>query len=262
MLQPKQRLPFVTTLHGTDITLVGLDRSYFPITKFSIEQSDGVTSISEHLRGQTTEVFGIARDIRVIRNFVNCDIYKPAQDRPRKRKRLLHISNFRPVKRVLDCIRVLKRVRQSVDAELVMIGDGPDRGPAEVLARSLGVARYVDFMGKQSHVERLIPQADVLLLPSEMESFGLAALEGMACGVPPVATRVGGVSELVDHGVNGFLEEVGDIDAQGARAAALLTDDELYASVSAAARKTASTHFCSSLIIPMYEQYYDEIRAE
>jgi N-acetyl-alpha-D-glucosaminyl L-malate synthase BshA len=259
MFQSKRYLPFVTTLHGTDITLVGVDRSYFPITKFSIEQSDGVTSISAYLKEQTTEVFGITRDIRVIRNFVNCDLYKPGVKRPGTRRRLLHISNFRPVKRVLDCVRILALVRKSVDAELVMIGDGPDRGPAEVLARQLGVASHVDFMGKQGHVERLMPQADVLLLPSELESFGLAALEGMACGIPPVATRVGGVSELVTNGVDGYLEAVGDIEAQTARVIALLTDDELYNRMAAAARQTASSRFCSSLIIPLYEQYYREV---
>jgi N-acetyl-alpha-D-glucosaminyl L-malate synthase BshA len=259
MLQANRRLPFVTTLHGTDITLVGVDRSYFPITRFSIEQSDGVTSISEYLRRQTSEVFGITRDIRVIRNFVNCDLYKPLGNRPPKRRRLIHISNFRPVKRVLDCVRILGRVRQSVDAELRMVGDGPDRGPAEVLARQLGISAHVDFMGKQAHVERLIPQADVLLLPSEMEAFGLAALEGMACGVPPVATRVGGVSELVAHGVDGFLEEVGDIEAQAARVIELLTDDALYIKLATAARETASSRFCSSLIIPLYEEFYSEV---
>lgn len=259
MLAPKRRMPFVTTLHGTDITLVGVDRSYFPITKFSIEQSDGVTSVSEYLKTQTNQVFGVTRDVRVIRNFVNCDLYKPTENPPSARRRLLHISNFRPVKRALDCVRILRLVRQSVDAELVMIGDGPDRGPAEVLARELNVDKYVDFMGKQGHVERLIPRADVLLLPSELESFGLAALEGMACGLPAIATRVGGVPELIADGSDGFLENVGDIEAQAARAVALLTGDELYARMSAAARATASTRFCSTLIIPAYEQYYNDV---
>lgn len=259
MLRGKRRLPFITTLHGTDITLVGADRSYLPITRFSIEESDAVTAVSEYLRARTVEVFGVRNEIRVVRNFVNCDLYKPAVRARRERKRLIHISNFRPVKRAPDCVRILERVRRQVDAELVMVGDGPDRGPTEFLARELRLERWVEFLGKQAHVERLIPQADVLLLPSDLEAFGLAALEGMACGVPPVATRVGGVPELVTDGVDGFLEAPGDIDAQARRVAALLTDDALYARTSAAARQTAVQRFSSSRIIPLYEQCYEEV---
>lgn len=259
MRAPVARLPFITTLHGTDITLVGADRSYFPITKFSIEQSNGITSISRDLRRHTIEVFGVRNDIRVIHNFVNCDLYKPSPDRRNAEKLLIHISNFRPVKRVLDCIRILAEVRKEVAAELWMVGDGPDRGPAERLARELGVDRYTTFLGKQNHVERLIPQAHVLLLPSEMESFGLAALEGMACGVPPVATRVGGVPELVTDGVDGYLEPVGEIQAQARRAIELLSDDRLHANLADAARATAKRRFCTELIIPQYERYYEEV---
>lgn len=259
MLRGKRRLPFITTLHGTDITLVGADRSYLPITRFSIEESSAVTAVSEYLKARTIEVFGVRNQIRVIRNFVNCDIYRPAERSPRERKRLIHISNFRPVKRPADCIRILERVRRQVDAELIMVGDGPDRGPAEYLARELGVERWVEFLGKQAHVERLIPQADVLLLPSNLEAFGLAALEAMACGVPPVATRVGGVPELVTDGVDGFLEAPGDIEAQAARVVALLTDRELHARMSAAARQTAVSRFSSARIIPQYEQCYEEV---
>ena len=258
IMAPRKRVPFITTLHGTDITLVGMDRSYFPITKFSIEQSNGITSISEDLRRHTMDVFGVQNDIRVIHNFVNCDLYKPCVERSRT-KRLIHISNFRPVKRVLDCIRILAEVRKEVPAELHMIGDGPDRGPAEHLARELGVERYTRFLGKKNHVERLIPQAHVLLLPSEMESFGLAALEAMACGVPPVTTRVGGVPELVTHGVDGFLEPVGDIAAQARRAVELLSDEALHTTMAQAARKTATSRFCTDLIIPKYERYYEEV---
>lgn len=259
MMAPLMRLPVITTLHGTDITLVGMDRSYFPITKFSIEKSNGITSISNDLRRHTVEVFGVANDIRVIYNFVNCDLYQPSPERRRTPKRLIHISNFRPVKRVLDCVRILVEVRKEVDAELLMVGDGPDRGPAERLARELGVDRYTTFLGKQNHVERLIPQAHVLLLPSEMESFGLAALEAMACGVPPIGTRVGGVPELVTDEVDGFLQEVGDIPAQARRAIELLTNDSLFESMGQEARKTASRRFCTELIIPQYEQYYQEV---
>ena len=216
MLAATRRLPFITTLHGTDITLVGADPSYFPITKFSIEKSDGITSISDNLREQTVEVFGVRNEIRVIQNFVNCDLYHPDDEKtgaaayaPDGEKLLIHLSNFRPVKRVLDCIRILAEVRKSVPAHLLMVGDGPERGPAEHLARSLEVERHVSFLGKQNHVERLIPLAHVLLMPSEMESFGLAALEAMACGVVPVATRVGGVPELITDGEDGYLEAGG-----------------------------------------------------
>ncbi len=256
-----RRLPFVTTLHGTDITLVGADRSYFPITKFSIEQSDGITTISKYLQERTVEVFGVANEIRVIPNFVNCDIYRPDPERRPREKQLVHVSNFRPVKRVLDCIRILLEVRKSTPARLLMAGDGPERGPAEMLARELGLHSHVTFLGKQDHVERLLPQTHVLLMPSDTEAFGLAALEAMACGVPPVATQTGGVSELITDGVDGFLEPVGDITAQAARVVSLLTDDELYQRVSAAARRTAETRYCTSLLIPFYERYYEEICA-
>jgi N-acetyl-alpha-D-glucosaminyl L-malate synthase BshA len=257
-----RRLPFVTTLHGTDITLVGTDRSYFPITKFSIEQSDGVTTISEYMRRRTVEFFGIQNPIEVIHNFVNCSLYRPDPEAQRGgRKRILHISNFRPVKRVLDCIYVFAKVREHVDAELYMAGDGPERGPAERLAYQLGVDEHVRFLGKQDHMYRLIPRMHVLHLPSEMEAFGLAALEAMACGVVPVATLTGGVPDLIQHGVDGFLEPVGDIDAQAARIVRLLTEDSLCQSISQAARRTALTRFCTELIIPQYEAHYERILA-
>ena len=259
ILMPKRRLPFITTLHGTDITLVGADRSYFPITKFSIEKSNGVTTVSNYLKKRTIEVFGVKNGIRVLLNFVNCELYKPAPGGKDRAKRLIHISNFRPVKRTLDCIRVLERVLNTVEAELLMVGDGPDRGPAELLARELGVEDHVSFLGKQNHIERLIQQADILLLPSELEAFGLVALEAMACQVPPVSTQVGGLPEVVSHGIDGYLENVGDIEAQAARVIALLTDEELYKKISTAARETATSRFCSSLIIPAYEEYYKEI---
>jgi N-acetyl-alpha-D-glucosaminyl L-malate synthase BshA len=266
MMAPKRRLPFVTTLHGTDITLVGVDRSYHGITQFSIQQSDGVTAISEDLRRQTAEVFAIDNEIRVIHNFVNCNIYKPdpertglAQFAPRGEKLLIHLSNFRPVKRVLDCIRILAEVRRHADVRLLMVGDGPERGPAEHLAWTLGVGSHVEFLGKQNHVERLIPLAHVLLMPSEMESFGLAALEAMACGVPAVATRVGGVPELITDGEDGFLAEAGDIDGLAERALRLVTDDSLHAHMARNARLTAMTRFSTDRIIPQYEAYYAQV---
>ena len=266
MLAPKRRLPFVTTLHGTDITLVGADRSYFPITKFSIEKSDGITAISDYLCQRTVEVFAVGNEIRVIKNFVNCDLYHPdgektgaAQYAPRGEKLLIHLSNFRPVKRALDCVRILAEVRKSVPAHLLMAGDGPDRGPAEHLARDLKVDRHISFLGKQNHVERLIPLAHVLLMPSELESFGLVALEAMACGVVPVATRVGGVGELITDGEDGYLEAVGDIAGQAARVVALVTDDQLHYRMAKAGRWTAAERFCHEKIIPQYERAYRDV---
>ncbi len=201
----RRYLPFITTLHGTDITLVGLDRSYLPITQFGIEQSDGVTAISSYLRDRTREAFNIQGEIEVIRNFVNCDVYvrvpskvvamRPRYARPDE-KLLVHLSNFRPVKRILDVIEVFARVSQALPARLMLIGDGPDRSAAEHLALRLGVQERIHFLGKQDNVNELLPLADLMVMPSEMESFGLAALEAMACSVPSIATRVGGVPEL------------------------------------------------------------------
>jgi len=266
MLAAKKRLPFITTLHGTDITLVGQDPSYLPITKFSIEKSDGVTSISEDLKRETVKVFGIAQEIRVIPNFINCELYQPSVDKSGAaayaaagEKLLIHISNFRPVKRVLDCIRILAEVRKHTPAHLLMVGDGPDRGMAEHLARELRVTPHVSFLGKQNHVERLIPLAHVLLMPSELESFGLVALEAMACGVAPVATRVGGVPELITHGETGFMEQVGDVRAQAMRVVELLSDNALHTKITEAGRRRAREHFGTDRIIPQYEQYYRDV---
>jgi N-acetyl-alpha-D-glucosaminyl L-malate synthase BshA len=266
-----RHLPFITTLHGTDITLVGLDRSYLPITRFGIDESDGVTAISSHLRERTRENLGITREIEVIRNFVNCDFYvrNPelvAQQRPRFARPgeslLVHLSNFRPVKRVLDVIETFARVSRALPARLLMIGDGPERSAAEFLALRLGVGSRVDFVGKQENVNELLPLSDLMLMPSEMESFGLAALEAMACRVPAVATRVGGVPELIEDGVNGLLYEVGDVDGMAAGAIAILSDPALLERLSTAARRTAQDHFCASRIIPLYERYYERILAQ
>ena len=231
-----------------------LDRGY-RVVKMKI----GGVPLSQDLRRNTYETFGVPNEIRVIHNFVNIDIYKPAAERPNNEKRLMHISNFRPVKRVVDCIRILAEVVKQTPAHLYMVGDGPDRPVAHRLAKELEVERHVTFMGKQDHVERIFPQMHVLLMPSEMESFGLGALEGMACGVVPVATRVGGVPELVTHGVDGFLESVGDITAQAARVIELFTNEDLYQKMAAAARRTAVERFATSLIIPQYEEYYIEV---
>ena len=264
----RRYLPFVTTLHGTDITLVGLDRSFLPITQFGIEQSDGVTAISSYLRDRTREAFNVQSPIEVIRNFVNCDVYvrvpsKYAAMRPNfaadSEKLLVHLSNFRPVKRVLDVVEVFGRVAKAIPSRLMLIGDGPDRSAAEHLALRLGVADRVHFLGKQENVNELLPLADLMLMPSEMESFGLAALEAMACSVPTIATRVGGVAELVDDGVNGLLFGVGDVDAMASAAIDLLRNEQRLSEMARAARSTASARFCASRIIPLYEQYYEHI---
>jgi L-malate glycosyltransferase len=266
----RRYLPILTTLHGTDITLVGLDRSYLPITRFGIEQSDGVTAISAHLRERTREAFNIQGEIEVIRNFVNCDHYirnpqKVAAMRPRfaepNEKLLVHLSNFRPVKRILDVIEVFAKVAAAMPARLMLIGDGPDRSAAEHLALRLGVADHIHFLGKQDNVNELLPLADLMLMPSEMESFGLAALEAMACSVPTIATRVGGVPELIDENVNGLLFPVGNTHAMADAAIALLNDPPRLAAMAIAARSTASDHFCTTRIIPLYERYYERVIA-
>ncbi|RSL15673.1 N-acetyl-alpha-D-glucosaminyl L-malate synthase BshA [Edaphobacter aggregans] len=265
-----RRLPFITTLHGTDITLVGLDPSYLPITRFGIEQSNGVTAISSHLRDRTREAFDIKSEIEVIRNFVNCDVYvhKPdlvAAMRPNfasaNEHLFVHLSNFRPVKRVQDVIEVFARVSRVLPARLMLIGDGPDRSLAEQLALRHNVQDRIHFLGKQDNVNELLPLADLMIMPSQMESFGLAALEAMACGVPAIATRVGGVPELVDDQINGLLFEVGGIESMAAAAISLLRDPSRLKALSVAARQTARDRFCASRIIPLYEQYYERVIA-
>jgi len=271
MLATRNRhLPFVTTLHGTDITLVGIDRSYLPITRFAIEQSDGVTAISNYLRDETLRQFEIQNEIEVIPNFVNCDVYTPrVADRDAQRARyarpdekiLLHLSNFRPVKRVVDVVEVFARVVERVPARLLLVGDGPDRSAAEWLAHSKGIQNSVTFLGKQESVNELLPLADLMIMPSELESFGLAALEGMACRVPCIATAVGGVPELIEDGANGRLFPVGAVDAMGEAAIELLLAPEKLIAMGRAARKTAQQRYCSTQIIPLYEAYYERVLA-
>jgi N-acetyl-alpha-D-glucosaminyl L-malate synthase BshA len=261
-------LPFITTLHGTDITLVGLDRSYLPITRFGIEQSDGVTAISSYLRDRTREAFGITSEIEVVRNFVNCDVYvrnpelvsamRGRYAEPNERL-LVHLSNFRPVKRIQDVVEVFAKVARAMPARLMLIGDGPDRSIAEYLAREHHIQDRVHFIGKQDNVNELLPLADLMLMPSEMESFGLAALEAMACGVPSISTDVGGVPELIEDGHNGLLFGVGDVDSMSAAAIALLRDEPRLRRMSEAGRKTAQDHFCASRVIPLYEEYYERV---
>lgn len=264
-----QRLPFVTTLHGTDITLVGLDRSYLPITRFSIQESDGVTAISNYLKEKTVESFEITRPIEVVTNFVNCDVYCPIKDeavRDQTRRRLaapdeailMHLSNFRPVKRVVDVVKIFAQVAREMPARLILVGDGPDRSAAEWLAHDLGIHSRIHFLGKQDRVNELLPLADLLLMPSELESFGLAALEAMACKVPSIATRVGGVPELIEDGRTGLLYDVGDVDGMAAGALSLLRDRERLNAMRDAGRQTAQKRFCASLVVPQYVRYYEE----
>jgi N-acetyl-alpha-D-glucosaminyl L-malate synthase BshA len=261
-----RRLPFVTTLHGTDITLVGSDRSYLPITRFSIEESDGVTAISEYLRRVTLQEFGIKRPVEVIPNFVNCDVFRPPngkcrrEDFAREDERILvHLSNFRPVKRLQDVVQIFDLVRREIPAKLLMIGDGPDRVSAEWMVREKALTSDVVFLGKQGQVQNILNCADVLLLPSELESFGLAALEGMACGVPAVCSRVGGLPEVIRDGVEGYLVPVGDVRNMAARALEILTHPEQRKQMGMAARERALTQFCADKIIPLYEDLYKRV---
>jgi N-acetyl-alpha-D-glucosaminyl L-malate synthase BshA len=265
MAQPK-KLPFITTLHGTDITLVGNDRSYLPITRFSIEQSDGVTSISSYLRERTIQEFDIKRPIEVIPNFVNCDLYKRCEDQTARKQWakngepiLMHLSNFRAVKRVADVVEIFAQVREKIPAKLVMMGDGPDRGAAEYIVRTKHLSKDVFFMGKQDRVQEKLGLANLFLLPSELESFGLAALEAMACEVPVIATNVGGLPEVVTHGVDGYLIPVRDVQAGARYALEILTRPDRGRSMGQQARVNARAKYCANDVIPQYERYYAKV---
>jgi N-acetyl-alpha-D-glucosaminyl L-malate synthase BshA len=267
-MRTPHRLPFVTTLHGTDITLVGVDRSYLPITRFSIEQSDGVTAISEYLRRVTLRELDIQRSVEVIPNFVNCDVFQPADANcrrgefaPQGEPILVHLSNFRPVKRIPDVVDIFASVRAEIPAKLLMIGDGPERTIAEWLVREKGLMKDVYFLGKQNQVQELLNCADVLLLPSEIESFGLAALEAMACGVPAVCSEVGGLPEVIRNGVEGFLVPGHDVKTMAARTLEIITNPHRREQMGIAARERASTTFCSQKIIPLYEDLYQRVLA-
>ena len=263
MMLSDRLVPFVTTLHGTDITLVGNDRSYLPITRFGIEQSDAVTAVSEYLRRRTIEEFQIRRPVQVVPNFVDCNVYSPAKDKSIRKKFanedesiLIHISNFRPVKRVEDVISIFSLVRTKRRARLLMVGDGPERPKAEWLAKTHGVASDVLFVGKQTDMSQLLSISDILLLPSDLESFGLVALEAMACEVPVIATRVGGVPEVVRHGQDGFLFDVGDISSMAEGCLAILDNPQLRVQLGEAARDHARRDFCASKIVLQYEDLY------
>ncbi len=265
-----RRLPYVTTLHGTDITLVGLDRCYLPITRHAIQESDGVTSISDYLKEKTIADFDVTRPIETITNFVNCDVYTPFKDEAARAQArlhlaapdesiLMHLSNFRPVKRVVDVVKIFARVVRERPTQLILVGDGPDRSAAEWLAHDLGIHSHVHFLGKQERVSELLALADLLLMPSELESFGLAALEAMACKVPSIATCVGGVPELIDDGVTGLLFPVGDVDAMAAAALGLLANPSRLQAMREEARRTAQKRFCADLVVPQYVRFYEQV---
>lgn len=266
MMTAPKRLPCITTLHGTDITLVGNDRSYLPITKFSIEQSDGVTAISRYLRDRTIQEFEIKRPIEVIPNFVNCDLYRRTEDRTQREKWaphgepiLMHLSNFRPVKRVTDAIEIFALVRERIPAKLVLIGDGPDRGSAEYAVCKKRLSGDVFFLGKQDRVEEKLGLADLFLLPSDTESFGLAALEAMACEVPVIATNVGGVPEVVTHGVDGYLVPPRDVAMAAKYALDILALPDRGRMMGQMARANARRRYCANDIIPLYESFYEKV---
>ncbi len=259
-------LKTVTTLHGTDITLVGADPSFHRVVKFAIERSDGVTAVSRYLMNRTIEEFDIRREIRVIPNFVdalrpsrNSDLCSRDALAPNGEKILMHASNFRPMKRIADVVRIFARVRERVPAKLVLIGDGPERLFIQQLVRELKLTSDVQFMGEQDQLEPLFLCADLFLLPSEQESFGLTALEAMNCGVPVIATSIGGLPEVITHGETGYLFPVGDVADMAASAVALLTDPARHELFRARARKRAEQFFNADRIIPLYESYYEEV---
>lgn len=262
------RVPVVTTLHGTDITLVGQDRSYAPVVAYSIDESDGVTAVSDYLRNETLNHFDVNQDIRVIPNFVDTDrFYRQEKDHfkrvlcPNGEKVIVHISNFREVKRATDVVRTFANLhREELPVKLLMVGDGPDRSNAEQLARELGAYRDVRFLGKQEPVEEILSIADVFMIPSGSETFGLAALEAMACRVPVVSSDIGGLPELNIDGETGFLCELGDVDAYTDCIRRLLTDEELHDRLAENAYKRAVNKFSMDQIVPEYESFYEEVR--
>ena len=258
----------VTTLHGTDITLLGSDPSYSETVAFCIGQSDGVTAVSESLKADTLRQLGVDCEIRVIPNFLNCSVHRRL-DVPSLRGRfaredekvVIHVSNFRPVKRVAAVIDIFERIRREVPARLLMVGDGPELGEAVQRARALDVAGDVHFLGEQDQVLPLLSISDIFLLPSSQESFGLAALEAMACEVPVVASRVGGLPEVIRHEQSGFLHAPDALDEMARSAVLLLTDQRLHRRIAGAARRTVHERFCDVKIVPIYEAYYEEILA-
>ncbi len=261
-------IKFVTTLHGTDITLTGLEPSFLPTMKFSIEKADGVTAVSRFLADKTNVQYKIEKHIEVIPNFVDIEKFRRQDDEktkcfrnnfaPNDEKVLIHISNFRALKRVQDVIRILDDVRKKMDTKLILVGDGPERSECEILARELELSEHVRFMGKQDALVELLSVSDLFIMPSQSESFGLSALEAMSCGVPVISSSVGGLPELNLHRETGFISEIGDIERMSKYAVELLSDKKKYDHFSANARKRAE-EFSEERIVPMYEKFYESI---
>ncbi|EEI93995.1 N-acetyl-alpha-D-glucosaminyl L-malate synthase BshA [Sphingobacterium spiritivorum] len=258
-------IPVITTLHGTDITLVGKDKSFSPVVTFSINQSDGVTAVSENLKSQTLEYFDINKDIQVIPNFIDLERFSN-KDRshfkkaiaPSDERILIHTSNFRKVKKTDDVIRIFQKVNEKIPSKLLMVGDGPERRNAEELSRQLNVCQDVRFLGKQDAIEEILSVSDLFLMPSSSESFGLAALEAMACKVPVISTNTGGLPELNVNGVTGYLSDVGNVDEMAANAISVLEDCDRLLQFKEAALNRAKD-FQLSNIMPKYESYYNEV---
>jgi len=265
-IKQKRYVPVITTLHGTDITLVGADRSYLPITRYGLQQSDGVTAVSKFLKQATIETFDFD-DVEVIPNFICGKHYVRVEDSPIKRelapngqRLLVHVSNFRAVKRPVDCVEILAKVRETgVDARLIMVGDGPELSAVRYRGEQLGMNGNIIYVGKQANIADYMGIADVFLLPSELESFGLAALEAQACEAPVVATRIGGIPEVVTDGESGYLSDVGDIEKMSLDTLRLLHDDDLRRSFGERGRELAVSRYSTSKIIPEYISFYEKV---
>ncbi len=268
-IKQKRYVPVITTLHGTDITLVGADRSYLPITRYGLQQSDGVTAVSRFLKQATIETFDFD-EIEVIPNFICSCHYKRLPDSPLRgelapggEKLLVHVSNFRAVKRPIDCVEILAKVKaKGGHARLIMVGDGPERSACNYRAEQLNVKDSIAFVGKQANIADYLGSADVFLLPSELESFGLAALEAEACEVPVIATRIGGIPEVVTDGENGFLSDIGDTEKMSDDVMKFLNDEEMRATFGAKARASAVSRYSTELIIPQYISFYEKILSQ
>ena len=266
ILNGKRDLKIVTTLHGTDITLVGLEPSFLPLVKFSIDQSDGVTAVSRFLKEKTITNYNSDKQIEVIPNFVDTELFKPNTETefrnriaPEGEKILVHTSNFRVVKRVTDTIKIFEEVHKTIPSKLILVGDGPDRSECERLCRELDLCDSVKFLGKQEGLVEILTSSDLFLIPSQSESFGLAALEAMAAGLPVVSSSVGGLPELVKHNETGFIAEIGDIDRMAKYAIDLLKNEKKYELFSRNARKRAVDKFDKSKIVPIYESFYNSV---
>ena len=265
-IKDKRYVPVITTLHGTDITLVGADRSYLPITRYALQQSDGVTAVSKFLKKATIETFDFD-DVEVIPNFICPTHYRKLENSPLRdqlslngEKLLVHVSNFRPVKRPIDCIEIFARVKEDFrDVRLVMVGDGPERSAAKYRAESLGVGEDTVFVGKKGNIADYLGVSDVFLLPSELESFGLAALEAQACELPVIATRIGGIPEVVNDGESGYLSDIGDVEKMAANTLRLLRDDEMRRAFGDRGREISVQRYSTQAIIPQYISFYEQV---